>query len=306
MVANHLFDPTPGVSEDIYHNLKRILVPNPSAMTFRGTNTYLLGNNEIAVIDPGPAIQSHFDAIMGSLNKNQVITHIFITHSHIDHSPLAKQLSETTLAPILAFGDSSKGKSVVMSNLSDLNGGEGIDYNFKPDVFLTNNQIIKSKEWSIKSLHTPGHMGNHMCFSWEEEKILFSGDLVMGWATSMVSPPDGDLTDFMNSIKKLQHRTQDKLFFPGHGAPVNNPAQRLKELYTHRKKREEEIILALREGLQTVPDITELVYAGLDKRLINAAKRNVLAHLIDLTSREVCSADTMITVKTRFILKQNS
>ena len=302
MVANHLFDPTPGVSEDIYHNLKRILVPNPSAMTFRGTNTYLLGNNEIAVIDPGPSIQSHFDAIMGSLNASQVITHIFITHSHIDHSPLAKQLSEITSAPILAFGDSSEGKSVVMSNLSDLNGGEGIDYNFKPDVFLTNNQIIKSKEWSIKSLHTPGHMGNHMCFSWEEEKVLFSGDLVMGWATSMVSPPDGDLTDFMNSIKKLQHRTQDKLFFPGHGAPIKNPSLRLQELYEHRKKREREILLSLKTGLATVSEITDSVYADLDKRLITAANRNVLAHLIDLTNRKICSVSTEITTNSRFTL----
>ena len=306
MSNNSSFDPISGISEEIYPKLRRIIAPNSSPMTFWGTNTYLLGTRELAIIDPGPAIQSHFDAIMGSINKTQSITHILITHSHIDHSPLAKQLSEATSAPILAFGESSAGKSAIMANLKNLEGGEGIDYDFYPDVTLSDNQIIKNKEWCIKSLHTPGHMGNHLCFSWEGERILFSGDLVMGWATSMVSPPDGDLTDFMNSIKKLQHRTQDKLFFPGHGAPVNNPTQRLTELYTHRKKREEEIILALREGLQTVPDITELIYAGLDKRLINAAKRNVLAHLIDLTSRELCSVDTMITAKTRFILKQNS
>ena len=302
MVANHLFDPTPGVSEDIYDNLKRIIAPNPSPMTFWGTNTYLLGKNELAIIDPGPAIQSHFDAIMSSLNENQSITHILITHSHIDHSPLAKQLSEETSAPILAFGKSSAGKSATMANLKKLDGGEGIDYDFNPDETLSDNQIIKNKEWCIKSLHTPGHMGNHLCFSWEGERILFSGDLVMGWATSMVSPPDGDLTDFMNSIESLQLRSPDKLFFPGHGAPIENPPLRLLELYEHRKKREREILLSLKTGLATVSEITDSVYANLDKRLITAAKRNVLAHLIDLTSRKICTVSTEITTNSRFTL----
>ena len=256
----------------------------------------------MAIIDPGPAIQSHFDAIMNSLNKNQSITHILITHSHIDHSPLAKQLSERTSAPILAFGESSAGKSAIMTNLKNLEGGEGVDYDFKPDVTLDDNQILKNKEWCIKSLHTPGHMGNHLCFSWEGENILFSGDLVMGWATSMVSPPDGDLTDFMNSIKSLQLRSPDKLFFPGHGAPIENPSLRLQELYEHRKKREGEILLALETGLATISEITDSVYADLDKRLIIAAKRNVLAHLIDLTSRRICAVSKEITTNSRFTL----
>ena len=302
MSNNSNFNPPSGISEDIYPNLKRIIAPNPSPMTFWGTNTYILGTNELAIIDPGPAVQSHFDAIMSSLNKNQSITHILITHSHIDHSPLAKQLSEKTSAPILAFGESSSGKSTIMTNLKNLDGGEGIDYDFKPDVTLNDNQILKNKEWCIKSLHTPGHMGNHLCFSWEGESILFSGDLVMGWATSMVSPPDGDLTDFMNSIKSLQLRSPDKLFFPGHGAPIENPSLRLQELYEHRKKREGQILSALETGLATISEITESVYADLDKRLITAAKRNVLAHLIDLTSRKICEVSKEITTKSRFTL----
>ena len=302
MSNNSNFNPPSGISEDIYPNLKRIIAPNPSPMTFWGTNTYILGTNELAIIDPGPAVQSHVDAIMSSLNKNQSITHILITHSHIDHSPLAKQLSERTSAPILAFGESSPGKSAIMTNLKNLDGGEGIDYDFKPDVTLNDNQILKNKEWCIKSLHTPGHMGNHLCFSWEGESILFSGDLVMGWATSMVSPPDGDLTDFMNSIKSLKLRSPDKLFFPGHGAPIENPSLRLQELYEHRKKREREILSALETGLATIPEITESVYADLDKKLITAAKRNVLAHLIDLTSRKICEVSKEITTNSRFTL----
>ena len=302
MSNNSNFNSLLGISEDIYPNLKRIIAPNPSPMTFWGTNTYILGTNELAIIDPGPAVQSHFDAIMSSLNKNQSITHILITHSHIDHSPLAKQLSERTSAPILAFGESSAGKSAIMTNLKNLDGGEGIDYDFKPDVMLSDNQILKNKDWCIKSLHTPGHMGNHLCFSWEGESILFSGDLVMGWATSMVSPPDGDLTDFMNSIKNLQLRSPDKLFFPGHGAPIENPSLRLQELYEHRKKREGEILSALEKGLATISEITNSVYIDLDKRLITAAKRNVLAHLIDLTSRKICTANKEITTNSRFTL----
>ena len=302
MSNNSNFNPPSGISEDIYPNLKRIIAPNPSPMTFWGTNTYILGTNELAIIDPGPAVQSHFDAIMSSLNKNQSITHILITHSHIDHSPLAKQLSERTSAPILAFGESSSGKSTIMTNLKNLDGGEGIDYDFKPDVTLNDNQILKNKEWCIKSLHTPGHMGNHLCFSWEGESILFSGDLVMGWATSMVSPPDGDLTDFMNSIKSLKLRSPYKLFFPGHGAPIENPSLRLQELYEHRKKREGQILSALETGLATISEITESVYADLDKRLITAAKRNVLAHLIDLTSRKICEVSKEITTNSRFTL----
>ena len=302
MSNNSNFNPPSGISEDIYPNLKRIIAPNPSPMTFWGTNTYILGTNELAIIDPGPAVQSHLDAIMSSLNKNQSITHILITHSHIDHSPLAKQLSERTSAPILAFGESSAGKSAIMTNLKNLEGGEGIDYDFKPDATLNDNQILQNKEWCIKSLHTPGHMGNHLCFSWEGESILFSGDLVMGWATSMVSPPDGDLTDFMNSIKSLKLRSPYKLFFPGHGAPIENPSLRLQELYEHRKKREREILLALEIGLATISEITESVYADLDKRLITAAKRNVLAHLIDLTSRKICEVSKEITTNSRFTL----
>ncbi len=302
MSNNSNFNPPSGISEDIYPNLKRIIAPNPSPMTFWGTNTYILGTNELAIIDPGPAVQSHFEAIMSSLNKNQSITHILITHSHIDHSPLAKQLSEKTSAPILAFGESSSGKSTIMTNLKNLDGGEGIDYDFKPDVTLNDNQILKNKEWCIKSLHTPGHMGNHLCFSWEGESILFSGDLVMGWATSMVSPPDGDLTDFMNSIKSLQLRSPDKLFFPGHGAPIENPSLRLQELYEHRKKREGEILSALETGLTTISEITASVYADLDKRLITAAKRNVFAHLIDLTTRKICTVSKEITTNSRFTL----
>ena len=304
MVANHLFDPTPGVSEQISSKLLRILAPNPSPMTFRGTNTYLLGEKSLALIDPGPDSETHFNAIMGSIKRDQRISHIMVTHSHIDHSPLAKRVSEQTSAPILAFGSSLTGKSLIMSKLTDLGGGEGLDHNFIPDIVLKDGDITTGDGWTLEALHTPGHLGNHLCFCWKERNVLFSGDLVMGWATSMVSPPDGDLTDFMDSILRLMKRENDVLYYPGHGAPIKNPKKRLEDLFVHRKKRESEILSALQQGLNTVYQITKKVYADLDSKLISAAQRNVLAHLIDLTSRNLCSVRGPITPKAKFIFKE--
>ena len=302
MSVSSEFNSKVGVPEQVFPDLKRILAPNPSPMTYWGTNTYLLGRTELALIDPGPDNQNHLDAIMKSITKEQRITHIFVTHSHIDHSPLSKRISDITSAPILAFGDSSAGKSSVMSLLNGLGGGEGLDYNFVPNITLRDRDLTEGDSWTIEALHTPGHLGNHLCFSWVEQNCIFSGDLVMDWATSMVSPPDGDLTDFMNSISHLMKRENDRIYFPGHGAPIYNPPKRLRELFDHRKKRETEILTALSLGLNTVGKITKKVYKDLDPNLMSAAERNVLAHLIDLVSRNLCEVDGKLTQKAKFKL----
>ena len=289
-----------GLPEEIDSDLIRILAPNPSPMTFHGTNTYILGKKELAIIDPGPNCEAHLKAILKSIKHDQTVTHIFVTHSHIDHSPLAARLAGLVAAPILAFGDAVAGKSPVMERLHALGGGEGLDNNFVPDTILKDGETTHGKDWTIESIHTPGHLGNHLCFSWVENNFLFSGDIVMGWASSMVSPPDGDLTDFMRSLKKLLLRNNDLIYFPGHGEPIYNPSQRLKDLYAHRKQREKEILSALKSGFSSVFDITNKVYKDLDPKLINAAKRNVLAHLIDLTSRNLCVVEGEITLKSNF------
>lgn len=261
-----------------------ILAPNPSPMTFKGTNTYIIDNGELAVIDPGPAIDEHFNNILELVGDRQV-KYIFLTHSHVDHSPLAKKLSKNLNTPIYAFGDSNSGLSSTMLSLIENgydSGLEGVDYEFYPDRAIINNEKFNLNGEFISAIHTPGHMGNHICFQYD--KILFSGDHIMGWATSMVSPPYGDLTQFMNSCRVLQ-KENFKMLLPGHGDPVNDPKERITFLINHRLERERHIKSTIEMGPLTAMEITSLVYTDIDPALINAAARNVFAHLIDLNNR---------------------
>ncbi|WP_420863429.1 MBL fold metallo-hydrolase [Algirhabdus cladophorae] len=279
------FNPDIGLTYRLDTDLRRLTAPNPSPMTFRGTNTYLLGRNYVAVIDPGPDIESHFLAILSELEPGQRISHILVTHSHLDHSPLAARLSQHTGAQIYGFGPSGAGQSAIMRKLGtagNLGGGEGSDPNFKPDVLVADGDIITGSDWQLQALWTPGHFGNHLCFA--DPKRMFCGDHVMGWATSLVSPPDGDLTQFMASSARLQDHPAS-IYYPGHGAPIENPQERLQWLIDHRQTREAEIIKALQDGPKTVGAITAQVYQDTPKHLHSLAARNVLAHLIDLVQR---------------------
>ncbi|MFT5871050.1 MAG: glyoxylase-like metal-dependent hydrolase (beta-lactamase superfamily II) [Paracoccaceae bacterium] len=265
--------------------LRRITAPNPSPMTFHGTNTYLLGTREIAVIDPGPADGAHLDAILAALEPDQHITHILVTHSHLDHSPLAAPLSVATGAPVLAAGPSDWGRTPVMQALAatgELGGGEGVDTQFTPSQILRHGDLVQATDWQLSVLHTPGHMANHLSFAWNG--TLFSGDLVMGWSTSLVSPPDGDMTSFMASLRQLRQRS-DRIYYPGHGAPVGDPATRLDQLVTHRLGREVEVLSALSAGPATPNALTRAIYTEIPAALHPMAERNVLAHLIDLTEQ---------------------
>ena len=276
------FRPAPGVPETLSPGLRRILAPNPSPMTFRGTNTYLLGRRRVAVIDPGPEDPRHLRAILDAVGAQARITHIFVTHAHLDHSPLARALSRATGAPVLAFSDAQGGRSPVMRALARdglVGGGEGVDAGFMPDTRLADGQTVREAEWQLTALHTPGHFGNHLAFAWDD--ILFTGDLVMGWASSLVSPPDGDLTQFMASCARLR-ASEWSVALPGHGAPIADPAARLDWLIAHRRAREAAIRHALTERPGDAADIAARIYADTPPALMPAAARNVLAHLIDL------------------------
>ncbi|MBV2360918.1 MBL fold metallo-hydrolase [Thalassococcus sp. CAU 1522] len=280
------FRPVPGTAEQLEPGLRRIVAPNPSPMTFRGTNTYLLGDREIAVIDPGPEDDTHLKAILDAVQDGARISHILVTHAHLDHSPLARPLARATGAPVLAFGDAKSGRSAIMQELAAtgrIGGGEGVDAGFAPDHQIRDGDRITSDEWVIDAHHTPGHFGNHLCFSWND--VLFSGDLVMGWATSLVSPPDGDLTAFMASLKRLQNRTW-RAFHAGHGAPVADPAARLSELITHRDGRGAAIIAALQDGPADAASLAARIYTDIPATLLPMAERNVLAHLVDLVQQK--------------------
>jgi len=287
MLAPDDFDPEPGRLEQLEPRVWRILAPNPSPMTYRGTNTYLVGTKNLAVIDPGPQSEAHLEAILSSLRPDQSISHILVTHSHLDHSPLAPALSQRCGAPIYAFGDSSSGRSRIMQSLIDLGmrgGGEGIDRAFRPDVQLRDGAVLDGGDWQLEVLHTPGHLGNHLCFALGD--ACFTADHVMGWASSLVSPPDGDLTDFMASCARLMQR-QWRIFYPGHGAPITEPAARLAWLISHRKTREAEILAKLQQSPARAIDLTRAIYLDTPEALLPAAKRNVFAHLVDLTGREL-------------------
>ena len=282
--------PETGRAAEIIPGVRRILAPNPSPMTFWGTNTYLLGTDRVAVIDPGPDMDGHLRAILGAVEGAQVEA-ILVTHSHLDHSPLCRRLSERTGAPVYAYGDSFAGRAPHMKALTRhgrIGGGEGVDKGFRPDRRLEDGARLSLGCGDLTALWTPGHFGNHMCFAMED--VLFSGDMVMGWASSLISPPDGDLSAFMRSCGKLM-AWADRLCLPGHGAPVEDTRGRLEWLIDHRQKRERQILRALGDGPGTAAEITARIYTAAGQGLMAAAARNVLAHLIDLWMRErvVCA-----------------
>jgi hydroxyacylglutathione hydrolase len=271
-------------------------------MTFLGTNTYLIGDGDVAVIDPGPDDERHLDALLSSLDAGERITHVFVTHSHRDHSPLARQLSRHTGAPILAFGDAhaaASPRTEILANAGQIGGGEGIDRAFRPDVCLTDDMQIEGRTWFLRSIWTPGHFGNHLCFQWGDR--VFSGDHVMGWATSLVSPPHGDMAAYMRSLRRLQ-ALNARILYPGHGAPVDAPRERIETLVAHRTAREAQIIASLNETPQTLAELRLCVYPDTPPALARAAERNLLAHLIDLIHKGIARADGELSQSARFLL----
>jgi len=279
------FRPDPGPPVTLAPGLRRVLAPNPSPMTFRGTNTYLLGETELAVIDPGPDDAAHLAAILAAVQPGQRISHILVTHAHIDHSPLARALADATGAPVIAFGDALAGRSVAMQILAAtgaVGGGEGVDASFVPDQCVAHGDVISGDGWQLVVWHTPGHFGNHIALEWGNS--LFCGDLVMGWASSLVSPPDGDLTDFLASCEALLTRSWS-VFHCGHGAPISDPSARLRWLIAHRHARETAILERLAQGPATPSALAAAIYTETPAALLPAATRNVLAHLIDLMGK---------------------
>lgn len=294
------FNPRPGFAEQLQPGLRRILAPNPSPMTYRGTNTYLLGHRDIAVIDPGPSSDAHLQAILDALKPGQRISHIIATHSHLDHSPLAAPLSDKTGAPVLAYGGPLAGRSRVMTHLAEqglAGGGEGIDADFRPDVEVSDGEKIEGEDWTLEVIHTPGHLGNHIALAWGD--VCFTADHVMGWASSLVSPPDGDLTDFMAACHKLGARNWS-VFHAGHGAPITDPADRLTWLIQHRLSRESQILGALADAPGTAGELARRIYVETPSALLPAAERNVFAHLVDLAGKNRVAPKGRLSVQAQF------
>ena len=267
--------------------LRLVRAPNPSPMTGAGTNSWILGEGEVALIDPGPALPEHQAALLAALEPGERISHILVTHAHVDHSPLARPLSEATGAPVLAFGPPEAGRSALMQDLARrglAGGGEGVDRGFSPDIRLREGSRIAGRGWEIEALHTPGHMGNHMCFRWGD--ALFCGDHVLGWASTFVSPPDGDIAAFMQTTGRLRDLGA-RIFYPGHGDPIEAPAERCAWLLEHRRQREAQILEALAQGPADTAAIAARIYDDIPPAMLAAAARNVFAHLVDLAQRKL-------------------
>ena len=256
--------------------VRRVLAPNPSPFTHTGTQTHLVGAHDIAVIDPGPDDQRHIDALLRCIGRAKV-TAILCTHTHHDHSPASRTLAEATGAPIIGCAPLAIDDDGPRADAS-------FDRDYRPDTVLADGEQVAGDGWTLTAVATPGHTSNHLCFALAEEGSLFSGDHVMGWSTTVVSPPDGDMAAYMASLAKLQAR-DDRRFFPAHGEPVDKPQQLLRGLVGHRRQREQQILRLLGDDIGTIPAMVERMYAGIDRRLFGAAGRSVLAHLIDLRDR---------------------
>ncbi|MEM9012278.1 MAG: MBL fold metallo-hydrolase [Pseudomonadota bacterium] len=295
---------TPGEVEHLAPGLRVVTAANASPMTFTGTRTYLVGEGRVALVDPGPDDLGHMAALRGALAEGETISHIFVTHSHLDHSPLAPAMAALYGAPVLGFGDHAAGRSAVMQRLARervaIGGGEGVDVGFRPDRALSDGETVEGEGWALTAIHTPGHMSNHLCYAVEGTGALLTGDHVMGWATTVVSPPDGDLTAFMASLRRLQGREDDAIYYPGHGAPVDAPQALIAHILDHRLQREGQIMAILQDGAATLSQLVETIYADIDPMLHPAASRNVIAHLIDLMERELVAAGAGPLTSTAF------
>ena len=256
--------------------VRRVLAPNPSPFTYTGTQTYLVGHGDVAVIDPGPDDPAHVDAILAAA-AGETIGAILCTHTHRDHSPAALLLKAATGATIIGCAPLSLDDDGPRADAA-------FDTDYAPDRVLRDGERLSSGGWTIEAIATPGHTSNHLCYALIEEAALFTGDHVMGWSTTVVSPPDGDMAAYMASLALLQ-TSADTVYYPAHGEPVTNPQQFVRGLAGHRKQREGQILRLLGEGVGLVADMVPRMYAGIDARLYGAAGRSVLAHLIDLQTR---------------------
>ena len=272
-------EPMPGV--------RRVMANNPGPFTFKGTISYIVGRGTVAIIDPGPDDPAHIGALLDAV-RGETVSAIFVTHTHRDHSPAVPAVKAATGATVYAEGPHRPARPLHIGEHNPLDSSG--DRDFRPDVALKDGDIVKGDGWTIEAVATPGHTANHMAYAWKEKNILFAGDHVMGWATTIVAPPDGAMSDYMASLNKLAQRNET-VYFPGHGPAIHDAPRFVNYYILHRKVREASILHRLGKGAADIPTLVRAIYIGIDPRLTGAAGLSVLAHLEDLVARGLVETD---------------
>lgn len=268
-----------GTVTQLAPGIRRVIANNPGPFTFHGTGTYILGTGKVAVIDPGPDDEAHIHAILAGLPGEEV-SHILVTHTHMDHSPGCRLLQAKTGAPTYAYGPHGAGKIEQGVQVE-----EGGDMDFDPDHLLAHGDIIQGEDWTVECVYTPGHTSNHLCFALQEQKALFTGDHVMGWSTSIISPPDGDMADYMQSLELLLERDDD-VYWPTHGPSIIDPKTHVQAYIDHRLEREQQILECIDKGTHQIREMVPLMYRDTPEFMYPAAARSVLAAMENLVRKE--------------------
>ncbi len=295
---NKTLDLAPDTVDEAAPGVRRVMANNPGPFTFKGTVSYIIGRGKVAIVDPGPDDPVHVAAPLDAV-RGETVTHIFVTHTHRDHSPAVPALRHATGATVYAEGIHRAARPLHIGEHNPLDSSG--DRDFVPDVFLKDGEVVEGDGWALEAITTPGHCANHMAYALRNENKLFVGDHVMAWATSIVAPPDGAMSDYMASLRKLAARPE-QLYFPGHGPAVPDATRFVNYLILHRKAREDSILYRLGKGETDIPTIVRAIYIGLDPRLTGAAGLSVLAHMEDLVARGIVETDGIPAIDGTFRL----
>jgi glyoxylase-like metal-dependent hydrolase (beta-lactamase superfamily II) len=301
VVFDKRFDLAPGVVEEVRPGIRRVLCNNPSPFTFKGTVSYIVGKGKVAIVDPGPDDAAHIAALLDAV-RGETVTHIFVTHTHRDHSPAVAPVKAATGATVYAEGPHRPSRDVHLGEAPRLDASG--DFDFRPDVQLTDGETIAGEGWTLEAVATPGHTKNHMAFSLQEANAMFIGDHVMGWSTSIVAPPDGSMTDYMASLEKLTRR-DETTYLPGHGGLIEDAPKFVAQYIAHRKGRENSILARLAKGDADIPTLVRAIYIGIDQRLVGAAGLSVFAHLEDMVARGLVACDGEPSLAATYRLRRN-
>jgi len=295
---NRVLNLIPGVVDHVMPGVRRILADNPGPFTFKGTLSYIIGRGKVAIIDPGPVDAPHLAALLDAV-RGETVTHIFITHTHRDHSPGAAPIRAATGAPTYGEGPHRPSRPLFIGETRRLDAGGDTD--FVPDHRIVDGDVIAGDGWALESIATPGHTANHMAFALKGADVLFSGDHVMGWSTSIVAPPDGSMSDYMASLDRLAARPET-VYLAGHGDVIRDAPGLVARYIAHRRGREASILHRLGKGEADIPSLVRAIYIGLDPRLTGAAALSTLAHLEDLTARKLVATDGAPSISGRYRL----